>query len=128
MRDYYKYYKPLKFADLREFENFGGVQALHQHYVTGSDRYQITATIPHETSHHLMYLAMKENNYESFLTFVTEFSLNGSKAKLPLWPIRMAKFHQKNGNIVSTKTTIKNALVKFPDSVELKKFFNEVNN
>lgn len=112
-------YGPIRFYSLDEFEAYGGIPKLKEHYRKRGEKYQVSEDIHADTKHYLLVQALNESNFEMFELFMLEF--DGKKFmedyyKQARWFDRFANYYLANDKLDETIETLNLGLQKFPDA------------
>ncbi len=119
LKFFFSDYGPLRFYTLKEFNDFGGINALREHYNIRGDRYQIAGDVHDDTKHYLLIQSYRENNFEMFNQLVIGF---GGKAFIKeyynraSWFNRFATFFLSNNELADALEIFEVGILKFPDS------------
>lgn len=120
-------FAPLRFYTIEEFNKFGGMTALQQHYKNRGLRFGINQAIHNDTKHYLLNQALKENNYTLFTKFEAQFDgLISHYYDRAFWYLRYSNFHAQHNNSKAAKAVLQMGLAKFPDSAEIKGAINKL--
>ncbi|WP_271767459.1 alpha/beta hydrolase-fold protein [Aquimarina algiphila] len=117
-------FEPIRFYSLQEFEDFGGIIPLQQHYQKRGERYDLQTDIHNDTKHYLLLQSLKEDNYNLFTFFVKEFDAKvfwKNYHKNHFLFHRYAQYYLKHNNIDEAKEIYSIGLEKFPESSLLHK-------
>lgn len=115
-------YGPIRFFSVSEFEEFGGIEKLKQHYNNRAKRYETSNDIHDDTKHYLILQAHKENNFNLFDALVREF--NGkifikNYYRQPRWFNKFSSFYFDNGRLEDALEILNLGLDKFPNASTL---------
>lgn len=114
---FYSDYGPLRFYSIKEFEQFGGLQALKSHYNARGERFGISAEIHDDTKHYLLNQSLKENNLNLFAKL--ENSFEGFIEKyyvVDFWFVRLANAFDELDQLDNVERVLSIGLSKVPDS------------
>ncbi|CAM1344320.1 alpha/beta hydrolase [Tenacibaculum amylolyticum] len=117
LNTYYKDYPYLRFKTLKEFEDFGGIDALKTHYKKRGQKYSVASDIHKSTKHFLLLQAMKEDNFNTFDFFMNSFGDYYKSKTRDLWFNRYAQFYIKHNNPNKAIEILNVGLIKFPSSL-----------
>lgn len=114
---YFADYTPLRFFSLKEYDNFGDLDAIKSYYKKRAERYDVSPEIQRQTKHFLLLNAMNENNYIRFKYYAGAFKdyLEGGLRR-DIWVDRFGKYCLKNNDIQRAYKIYFSGLDKFPDS------------
>lgn len=112
-------YGPIRFYSLDEFEAYGGIPKLKEHYRKRGEKYLVSEDIHADTKHYLLVQALNENNFGMFEMFISE--LDGKKFiedyyKHPRWFDRFAKYYMENDKLDEGVEILDMGLQKFPNA------------
>lgn len=112
-------YGPLRFYSIKEFTDFGGLEALKKHYTYRADKYQIPFDIYDDTKHYLLMQSQEERNFKIFGDLMKAFdgkNFIASYYKQARWFSRYAALYLKNDNSVESFDILELGLKKFPNA------------
>jgi len=114
---YFNDYAPIRFYSIKEFENFGGIKALREHYKKRGKHYQISGNVHSDTKHYLLNQSINENNFSYFTWLVSEFDgfideQNYSTGFI----IKIGQFYSNNNAFKEAATLYESELIKNPSS------------
>lgn len=117
LANYFKGYAPIRFYSIKEFENFGGINALTKHYQERGEHYQINTEIHSETKHYLLNQAINEDNFSFFTMLVSEFDgfIEGQNYSTG-FIMKIGQFYSDNEAIKEAIFLYKSELIKNPES------------
>ena len=95
LNKYFWDYPYIRFYSLKEFDDFGGMNALKEHFKKRGEKYNLSTEIHKDTKHFLLLQSMNEDNYESFVFFMHEFGDYYKSKKRDFWFNRYAQFYLK---------------------------------
>ena len=119
LKSFFSDYNPIRFYTLKEFSDFGGINALREHYINRGNRYQIAGDIHDDTKRYLFIISYRENNFKVFDELVKEFdgktfiTNNFNNAN---WSYRYATFFLSNNKLADALEILELGLLKFPDA------------
>lgn len=113
---YFNDYPYLQFYSLKEFNKFGGINTLKNHYKERGEKYSLSTEIHKSTKHFLLLQSMKEENYKLFESFMKEFGDYYKSKTRDLWFNRYAQFYLKYENPDKALEIFNAGLNKFPNS------------
>jgi len=119
---FFKDYETKRFYSLREFIEFGGIEALKKYYKKRGQRYGIDTNIHDDTKHYLFLQSMIEDDFNWFEFFAKKFKLKEFMVDYytnPLWFIRIANFYLKHDCINIANEIYDVGLDKFNESAKL---------
>ncbi|WP_025743155.1 alpha/beta hydrolase-fold protein [Aquimarina pacifica] len=112
-------YGPIRFFSVNEFEEFGGIAKLKEHYANRADRYEISNDIHNDTKHYLLVQTHNENNFNLFDAIIREFdgkSFIKDYYRQPRWFKRFYGFYFDNNKIEDALEILNLGLDKFPNA------------
>ncbi|MEW6991449.1 alpha/beta hydrolase [Colwelliaceae bacterium 6441] len=120
LASYFYDYAPIRFYSIKEFEIFGGINALKTHYKRRGESYQISTDIHSETKHYLLNQAINENDFYYFTKLVSEFdgfieSQNYSTGFI----LKIGQFYSDNKAIKEAVALYKSELIKNPENPKI---------
>jgi len=120
LTSYFNDYAPIRFYSIKEFEDFGGIYALKEHYQKRGEHYQISTNIHSETKHYLLNQAINEDNFSFFSMLVLEFDgfiedQNYSTGFI----MKIGQFYSDNEAIKEAIFLYKSELIKNPESQQV---------
>ncbi|WP_394751342.1 alpha/beta hydrolase [Spongiimicrobium salis] len=95
LNKYFQDYPYIRFYSLKEFDDFGGITALKEHYQKRGEKYNLSTEIHKDTKHFMLVQSMNEDNYESFVFFMQEFGDYYKSKRRDFWFNRYAQFYLK---------------------------------
>lgn len=117
---FFKTYAPLRFYSIKEYQDFGGIFALKQHYIERGNKYEVTPQVHKQTIHFLLNQAVKEKNYLVFNQVLSEFpgfiENNGYRA---VFFDKFAKFHAENKSLNKAKQLYLAGIIAHPNTFQL---------
>ena len=119
LRSFFSDYGPIRFYTIKEFNDFGGIKALKEHYNNRGNRYQIAVDIHDDTKHYLLLQSYRENNFEVFEELVNEFdgqTFIKNNYRNAIWFNRFATFYLENNKLDEAFAMLELGLFKFPDA------------
>ncbi len=127
LTQYFNGYSPIRFYSLKEFEDFGGMSALKDHYINRGEQFQVSTNIHDDTKHYLLNQSINENNFEFFKMLVDEFDgfieeHNYSTGFI----IKISQFYVNNGAVNEAIDLYKAELSKRPESQVLLTELNQL--
>lgn len=96
--DYFHNYNPISFRTLKQYEEFGGLEGLKSFYKKRGERFGISTEIDEITKMFVLYTAVIENNYETFLSYEQAFEGHIETNTRDSWFHRYAAFYLKHNN------------------------------
>lgn len=117
---YFNDYAPIRFYSIKEFEDFGGMKALTEHYKKRGEHYQISTTIHDETKHYLLNQSINEDNFSFFTLLVSQFDafIEGNNYSTG-FIMKIGQFYSDNDAIKEATSLYKSALIKNPESKQI---------
>jgi predicted alpha/beta superfamily hydrolase len=112
-------YGPIRFYSLDEFEAYGGIPKLKEHYRKRGEKYQVLEDIHADTIHYLLVQALNENNFGMFEMIISEFDGKNfieNYYKHPRWFDRFAKYYMENDKLDEGVEILDMGLQKFPNA------------
>ncbi|WP_378184826.1 alpha/beta hydrolase [Aquimarina sp. W85] len=112
-------YGPIRFFSLNEFEQFGGIEKLKEHYENRASRYEISNNIHDDTKHYLLVQAHNENDFKLFDAIVKEFdgkSFIKDYYRQPRWFNRFYGFYFDNDRTEDALEILNLGLDKFSNA------------
>jgi len=120
LTQYFSGYSPIRFYTLAEFEVFGGLKALKEHYKKRGERFKVSNDVHDDTIHYLLNQSINENNFTQFKILVREFNGFIEEHNYSLGFIsKIAKFYENNGAVKEAIYLYKSELLKAPESEKL---------
>ena len=119
LKFFFSDYGPIRFYSLKEFNDFGGISALKEHYNNRGDRYQIKGDVHNDTKHYLLIQSYRENNFEFFDELAKEFDgkiFIEEYYNRASWFNRFATFYLTNNKLTDAFEIFEMGLKKFPDA------------
>ena len=121
LTSYFQDYSPIRFYSLKEFDDFGGIPSLKEHYKKRGEHFQTSTEIHSETKHYLLNQSINENNFVIFEQLVKEFdgfieSFDYSSGFI----IKIGRFYADNNAKNKALNLYKTELMKHPEAEELK--------
>jgi predicted alpha/beta superfamily hydrolase len=128
LTQYFNGYSPKRFYSIKEFEDFGGIPALKEHYKNRGERFHVSTSIHDDTKHYLLNQSINENDFENFKMLVAEFEgfIEGNNYSTG-FIIKISQFYVDNGAVNDAIHLYKSELLKNPKSQELVTELNELN-
>ena len=114
--DYFHNYHPISFRTLKEYENFGGLEGLKKYYSNRGERFDISKEIDETTKMFVLYTAVLENNYKTFINYKQAFEGHIETNTRDSWFHRYAAFYLKHNNTKQALYYYNFALKKLGDS------------
>ena len=119
---FFKDYETKRFYSLREFIEFGGIEALKKYYKKRGQRYGIDTNIHDDTKHYLFLQSIIEDDFNWFEFFAKKFKLMEFIVDYysnPLWFSRIANFYLKYDCVDKANEIYDIGLNKFKESAKL---------
>ena len=117
---FFKAYAPLRFYSIKEYEDFGGISALKQHYIERGKKYEVSPQVHKQTIHYLLNQAVREKNYLVFNQVLNQFpgfiENNGYRA---VFFDKFAKFHAENKSLNKAKRLYLADIIAHPNAFQL---------
>lgn len=98
LKFYYHNFASLTFSSIDEFYSQGGIPYLQSYFKSRGERFQLPTAIDEGTKNTLIWMAWKQDRFEAFDIFMTEFSevLETKRYASAYWQNRLAQFYLKN--------------------------------
>jgi len=127
LTQYFKGYSPIRFYSIKEFEDFGGLNALKTHYKNRGQHFNISTEIHDDTIHYLLNQSINDNEFEAFNMFVKEFDGFIAANNYSIGFIKkFGEFYVSNGEVQKAIDFYKSELPKNPGSEELQTAINRL--
>lgn len=128
LKSFFTDYGPIRFYSLQEFRDFGGIEALKEHYRNRGYKYQVSTDIHSDTKHYLLLQSHKEDDFEIFDALVNEFDGKAfikNYYRQARWFVRFSSFYLENSRLDDAFEVLALGLEKFPNTSILQ---NEMGN
>ncbi|MEX0273402.1 MAG: alpha/beta hydrolase-fold protein [Flavobacteriaceae bacterium] len=119
---YFKDYGPIRFYNLKEFEEFGGLRALYRFYHQRGRKYGILGDVHEDTKHFLFLEAWREDNVKQFKAFDGEFGLHNflsGRYNNPVLYSRYGSFYLAHGMYQQALQLFRKGLEGHPNNLGL---------
>jgi len=114
--DYFHAYRPVNFRSLKEYDDYGGLQALRAFYQNRGERFNLSVDIDKSTKMFILYYAVLENNYERFVYYERAFEGHLESNTRAGWFHRYGGFYLKHRNFEQALYVYNYGLKKLGDS------------
>jgi predicted alpha/beta superfamily hydrolase len=119
LSDYFHNYKPIRYYTLKEYDNFGGLEALKKYYLGRGKRFRLSTDIHEDTKHFLILNAQKEDNFIRFEEYVKEFDGYLESFTWDVWFNRYGQYYLQHDELDKAIAMFQDGLVKLPKSALL---------
>jgi len=116
LTEYFKGYKPIRFNDLTEFNDFGGYQAVVNYYRLRAEKYSVASDVHYITIFNLLLKSMREGNYQKFDFFMQQFTGEVSGLYPAVWQNKYGQFYLQHKKLAKAKDVYDKAIVLLPNS------------
>jgi len=117
LQQYFSDYAPLRFYSIKEFNEYGGLSPLKQHYTQRGKRYGLPTEIHPDTKHYLLNQSLIENDIQSFQSLAREFAQHLKQYNYSeRWINKFGRFYLKHGKHDLAYKLFSEAKTKFKQS------------